>query len=120
MRVLLVVDYSAGSNHTVREFAERSWPSGMVVRLLSVVENIPPSAAELWFDAGGSFEAVMKARKENCEELVANMAGLLRAKGFTVEEAVRCGRRRKVIATEAKAWSAELVIIGSQGFRDME
>ena len=115
IRILLVVDYSLGSDHAVREFAERKWPDRTIVRVLSVVENAPPSAAELWFDAGGSLEAVLNARKGNSEELVTGMARLLRAKGITAETAVRRGRPRKVIAAEAKAWSADRVIIGSQG-----
>ena len=115
MRALLVVDHSPRSDRAVTEFAERRWPPDTIVRVLAVVENVPPSAAELWFDAGGSLEAVLKARKEKSEDLVANIAGLLRAKGFTAETAVRHGRPRKTIAMEAKAWLADVVVIGSRG-----
>ncbi|MGA2263253.1 MAG: hypothetical protein ABSH28_17695 [Acidobacteriota bacterium] len=45
MRILLVVDYSLSSDHAVTEFAERRWPPGTIVRVLSVVVNVPPSAS---------------------------------------------------------------------------
>lgn len=115
MRVLLVVDYSPRSDRAVAEFAQRRWPPGTIVRVLSVVENVPPSAAELWFDAGGSLEAVSTARKERSEDLVANVAGLLRANGFAAETAVREGRRHQTIAIEAKAWPADMVVFAYQG-----
>jgi nucleotide-binding universal stress UspA family protein len=120
MRVLLVVDYSRGSGNVATEFAERRWPPGTIVRVLSVVENVPPSAAELWFDAGGNLEAVFNARKERSEELVAKVAGMLSAKGFIAETVVRHGRLRKVIAAESKAWPADMIIEGSRGMPDIK
>ena len=120
MRILLVVDYSPDSDHAVTEFAERRWPPGTIVRVLSVVENVPPSAAELWFDAGGNLEAVFRARKEKSEELAAKVAAVLSAKGFTAETVVRHGRPRKVIAAEAKAWPADMIIEGARGMPDIK
>lgn len=110
MRILLVVDYSPGSGRAVKEFAERRWPPGTIVRVLSIVENLPPSAVELWFDAGGSLKAVLQDRKDRSEELVSKTTDLLRAKGLIAETIVRNGRRRKVIADEAKSWLADNII----------
>jgi nucleotide-binding universal stress UspA family protein len=119
MRILVVVDYSPRSHDAVRELAGHRWPHGTIVRVLSVVENIPPSAAELWFYSGGSLEAVLEARKARSEELVTEMAALVSANGLTVEAAVRYGRPRKVIAAEAKAWRADMIIIGWRHMRDV-
>ncbi len=110
MRIILVIDYSRRSERVVREVAERSWPSGTVIRVLAVVDNAPPSAAELWFDAGGSLETVMQIRKERSEKLADEAAAVLRAKGLTVETSVRAGRVRRAIKDEAKQWAADLVI----------
>jgi hypothetical protein len=120
MRVLLAVDYSSGSDRRVEEFAERPWPADTIVRVLVIVENIPPSAAELWFDAGGSLEAVLQARREKAEELVLKAAGMLRKKGLTVETAVRSGRRRKSIAQEVQSWPADMLIDVSRGMPDIK
>ncbi len=110
MRILLVVDFSYRSTVKAVDIATRSWPAGTVVRVLSVVEKLPPSAAELWFDAGGSLEAVLEARKERAAELVLRVSDLLRQEGLIAETAVRIGRRRKIIVEEAKSCEADLII----------
>lgn len=112
MKIILAIDYSSDSERAVKELAARPWPPGTVVRVLSIVQNIPPSAAELWSDAGGSLEVVLQKRLERAEELTLNAAEFLRAKGLTAETVVRKGRPRGVIADEAKAWPADLIIKG--------
>ncbi len=110
MRILLVVDFSPGTPSRLAEFAAREWPVHAIVRVLAVVEKIPPSAAELWFDAQGSLEEVLIERRKRAEELTLESAAFLRGKGLTVETAVRTGRRRKEIGLEAKSWRADLVV----------
>jgi nucleotide-binding universal stress UspA family protein len=115
MRVLLAIDFSPVSDRTIKACAERSWPEGTVVRVMGVVEKIPPSAAELWYDAAGNLEEVWQARKERVEELALKTAEVLRSKGLRTETSVRTGRRRKEIALEAKSWSADFIIDASHG-----
>jgi nucleotide-binding universal stress UspA family protein len=110
MRIILVIDYSRRSERIVRELAERPWPCTTVIRVLAMVENTPPSAAELWFDAAGSLETVMQTRKERSGKLADEAAAVLRAKGLTVETSVRAGRVRRAIKEEVKQWPADLVI----------
>ncbi len=110
MRILLVANFSSDSDRAIAGLAEQAKPAGTLVRVLSVVERIPPSAAELWFDAGGSLQAVSAARMERAEELVLTAAAALRKSGLAVETAVRTGRRRRVVAREARSWLADLVV----------
>ena len=110
MRILLVVDFSPESEKRVAEFASRVWPPGTVVRVLAIAEKIPPSAAELWFDAEGSLNEVLQARKQQANELACKMSSLLTEKGMTVEIAVRTGKRRKETALEAKSWRPDLIV----------
>jgi nucleotide-binding universal stress UspA family protein len=110
MRVILPIDFSTRSERVVREAAEREWPPHTEVLVLGAVDNIPPSAAELYFDAGGSLDAVMAARQGRVEELVARAAGVLRAKGLTIKTRVRRGRQRKALATEIKGAPADLIL----------
>jgi len=112
MKIILAIDYSSDSERAVQKIAERPWPPGTVVRVLSMVQNIPPSAAELWFDAGGSLEVVLQKRLERAEELTLKATEFLCAKGLRAETVVRRGRPRRVIADEAKAWLADLIIKG--------
>jgi len=115
MRVLLAIDFSPVSDRTVKECAGRAWPAGTIVRVLGVVERLVPSAAELWYDAAGSLEAVWQARHERAEEHVHKVAAMLENKGLTTETLVQTGRRRKVIALAAKSWSADVVIDAARG-----
>ena len=109
-RVLFAVDFTPDVKRKAQKLAETAWPPGTIVRILSAVESIPPAAAELWFDCDGSLPAVMEARRERCEELVAATAEVLRTKGIEVETAVRFGRMRRVVAREAKAWQANVIV----------
>lgn len=120
MRVLLAVNFSPVSDRTVKECAGRSWPPGTILRVLGVVEQIPPSAAELWYDAAGSLKAVWQARREQAEELVLKAADVLRNKGLKAETLVRTGRRRKTIALEAKSWPADIIIDAAHGMPKLE
>ncbi len=115
MKVLLAVNFSQVSERTVRSCAERAWPPNTVLRVLGIVDKIPPSAAELWYDAAGDLDAVWLARKKLVEEIVQEAAEVLRHKGLSVETAVMVGRRRRTIAVETRLWSADIVINGAQG-----
>ena len=115
MRVLLTIDFSPVSDRTGKACAERAWPADTIVRVLGIVEKIPPSAVELWHDAGGSLEAVWQARRECTEELVLKAAGVLGNMGLTTEISIRTGKRRKMIALEAKFWPADIMIDAAQG-----
>jgi nucleotide-binding universal stress UspA family protein len=110
MKVILPIDFSPRSERLIRAAAEREWPPHTELVVLGAVDNIPPSAAELYFDAGGSLATVMEVRRERVEELVAGVAGMLRNQGLTVETRVRRGRMRKALAAEIKDAPADLVL----------
>jgi nucleotide-binding universal stress UspA family protein len=120
MRVLLAINFSPVSDRTVRECAERTWPAGTVMRVIGAVEKIPPSAAELWYDAAGSLKAVWRARREQIEEIVLKTAEMLRNRGLTAETSVQTGRRRKAIALEARSWPADIIIDAAHGMPKIE
>jgi nucleotide-binding universal stress UspA family protein len=109
MRVILPIDFSSRSERRIEEAAARSWLPHTEILVLGAVDNIPPSAAELYFDAGGSLDAVMEARQGRVEELVGEAARVLRAKGLSVETRVRRGKLRHALATEIKDAPADLV-----------
>jgi hypothetical protein len=58
MKLLLAIDDSEYSAAALKEVAKRPWPPKTIVRIISVVEPVPPPAAELWYDASGSLERV--------------------------------------------------------------
>lgn len=110
MKVVLPIDFSPKSERLIRQAAEREWPPGTEMLVLGAVDNIPPSAAELYFDAGGSVNALMEARQRRVEGLVAEAAGVLRGSGLAVETRVRRGRMRRALAAEIREAPANLVL----------
>jgi nucleotide-binding universal stress UspA family protein len=109
-KILLVVNYSPDCDRAIDQLLKRQWPSGTTIRVLAVVDNTPPSAAELFFDAGGNLDEVMKARKERAEELALQEAEKLRQIGLGGGTSVRTGRRRKEIVAEKKSWVADVIL----------
>jgi general stress protein 26/nucleotide-binding universal stress UspA family protein len=116
MKILLAVDDSSYSSEAVKEVAARSWPPGTIVRVLSAVEDIPPPATELWYDAGGSLEIANQELTERFEQLTRRTVESLAAAGLNAEPLVRHGDPRSVIVEEAKEWGADLIVLGSHGY----
>jgi nucleotide-binding universal stress UspA family protein len=115
MRVLLAVDHSKYSEAAIKEVETRPWPARSTVRVLSVVEPLPPPAAELWFDGRGSLDLAHKELRQRAGEFVKRIVTRLKKKRLRVEAAVRDGHPRTVIVDEARKWSADLIVLGSHG-----
>jgi nucleotide-binding universal stress UspA family protein len=116
MKLLLATDHSEYSAEAVKEVAKRPWPPKAIVRVVSVVEPVPPSAAELWYDASGSLEQVQQEMTKRVTELNQKTSERLKRKGLKIESAVRQGDARSVIVDEARKWSADLIVLGSHGY----
>ena len=116
MKLLLAIDNSKYSAEAIKEVANRVWPPKTIVRVISVVEPVPPPAAELWYDASGSLERVQQEMVKRATELTQKTTERLKRKGLQIESAVREGDARSVIVDEARKWSADLVVLGSHGY----
>jgi nucleotide-binding universal stress UspA family protein len=116
MKLLLAVDNSEYSAAAIKEVANRPWPPKTIVRVISVVESVPPPAAELWYDASGSFERVQQAMTKRAAELTQKTSESLKSKGLKIEAAVREGDARSAIVDEARKWPADLIVLGSHGY----
>jgi general stress protein 26/nucleotide-binding universal stress UspA family protein len=120
MKILLAMDDSPYSSEAVREIARRKWPAGTTVRVLSAVEDIPPPATELWYDAGGGLETANQELTERFEQLTRRTAESLADAGLHAEPLVRHGDPRSVIVEEAKEWGADLIVLGSHGYKGLK
>lgn len=116
MKLLLAVDNSKYSAEVIKEVTRRLWPPKTIVRVLSVVEPVPPPAAELWYDASGSLERARQEMVKHAKELTRKASERLKRKGLKVELVVREGDARSEIVDEAQKWSADLVVLGSHGY----
>jgi nucleotide-binding universal stress UspA family protein len=115
MKILLAVDDSQYSAAAAEAVAARPWPAGTTVRVLSVVEDVSPPAAELWYGAGDMLERARQEMQTRAKRLTDGVAELLRACGLAAETAVGHGDARSRIVDEAKAWDSDLIVVGSHG-----
>jgi nucleotide-binding universal stress UspA family protein len=123
LKILLAVDGSSCSNAAVAEVARRPWPADTQVRVISVLEPAAPLVAEPYIVAGSYFEEVERITRQQAEAAVAQATERLRAKGASklqVSSEVMPGSARRVIVEEAEAWQADLIVVGSHGYRTWE
>jgi nucleotide-binding universal stress UspA family protein len=111
MNVLWPVDAWISQESVIETISAQWQTPGTIVRLLAVVEPIPPPPETLWYDAGGNLERVLELREENASAMLQGIAESLSARGFAVESVVRRGRPRRLVALEAREWPADLVLL---------
>ena len=123
MKILLAVDGSMCSDAAVAEVAQRPWPKGSEVKIISVAElpHLPvlkPESLPLHYE-----EEIKKAAYDRASALVANAADTLRqstSQDLQLTTEVIMDSPKEAIIEEAERWHADLVIVGSHGYRGYE
>ncbi len=116
MKIILAVDGSPNSEDAAGFITEHKWAGETNVRVLTVVENIPPRAFASWHGSHGVLEEMRREETADAKRLVERVAGELQTGGVTAEAVVRHGDPRTVIVEEAVSWSADLIVVGAQGY----
>ena len=117
-RLLLGIDGSAYSQAAARSIAERPWPEGAELKILSVVEQMIP-AMDPWFAAGEVIERMMIENRKQCEEAVSLTHNLVANSDLSTTTSVLLGTPKWRLIDEAKEWKADLVVLGSHGRRGL-
>lgn len=120
MKILLAVDGSECSDAAVTEVARRSWPTGSEVRIFSAADLpvrlmaggdvLPPRVAE----------DLEQATRVQAEAAVAHALSIFREQAINelpVATAVVVDSARDAILDEAERWGADLIVVGSHGYR---
>jgi nucleotide-binding universal stress UspA family protein len=115
MKILLAVDGSESSADTVEAVASRPWPTGTVVRVLSVIKPMALLTPEIAIYSSENLESGQQKAIENAREFTNRMCDWLLSSGLSAETAVHSGEPRSVILEEAQQWDADLIVIGSHG-----
>lgn len=115
MKILLAVDGSGGSADTVEAVASRPWPTGTIVRVVSVVIPIALLTPEIAIYSSESLATGQQKATENAREFTTRIGDWLLSSGITAETAVHSGEPRSVILDEALEWDADLIVVGSHG-----
>ena len=123
MKILLATDGSPCSEAAIEEVALRTWPGDTQVRVVSIAETPAPLIAEPHLMASGYFEEAEKLCRRQAEEAVRLAAAKLgsgRQGGPLVSTQVLKGSPKRTIVEEAESWGADLIVVGSHGYRSWE
>jgi nucleotide-binding universal stress UspA family protein len=107
MRILVAVDGSRYSVDVVDAVLAHQWPTGSLVRVLSVVEP-----EQFGLNPG---EEIRSSPMQATEELVEFVASSLASHGLSVDTIVKPGDPREMVVNEAEDWQANLIVIGAYG-----
>ena len=116
MKILLATDGSEYSMAAAQSVAKRPWPDYSEVKVISVVHAGDP-VGEPW---KGTPEDIARIESESLsqgEDDVAAAQRVLADAGLKALGQVLRGYPKSIIVDEAKAWGADLIVVGSHGWR---
>jgi nucleotide-binding universal stress UspA family protein len=114
MKILVATDGSKYSEAAVRSVAERPWPKGTNIKLVSVIDPYELIIGPLY----GVAEVIGHAdevKKYLAQEALSSAGKILNSAGLKSAGAALTGDAKARIIDEAKQWGADLVVVGAQG-----
>jgi len=122
MKILLAIDGSSCSDAAVRDVANKPWPAGSEVKIVSVVEPVLLPAVETWVPPENYIEALEKAGDDQARRIVNKAADQVREEQgnkLRVSTEIVRGHPKHAIIDEADAFGSDLIVVGSHGYRGL-
>jgi nucleotide-binding universal stress UspA family protein len=127
MKILVGTDGSEWSMAAVRSVAQRPWPAATQVRVISVVPLIVPLGqtvpiAPTYYPSSVMHDELLKITRGRAEQAVAKADAILGTTGIRPirGESLPFGDAREIVLDEAKSWGADLIVLGSRGYRGID
>src|ERR1043165_5576742 len=124
MKIVLAVDGSSCSDAAVDEVARRPWPADSQARIISVMELPAPLTSEPWIPSVEYMKEAEAAERARAEKTLSAAAAKLRkgigSKPLSITTEVLRGSPKRVIVEEAGKGGADLIVVGSHGYRSWE
>lgn len=119
-KILLATDGSGYSDVAAQSIADRPWPAGTEVRVVSAVQLLLPTANALFDLPLVDTQVIEDARAEAMKrtlDAIARSTKILSAAALTVTDSVSVlfENPREIILQEAATWGANLIVLGSHG-----
>ncbi|HEU0178031.1 MAG TPA: universal stress protein [Blastocatellia bacterium] len=119
MKILLATDGSDCSKAAVNSVAERPWPEGSEVKVISVMEVPYAPTTETWVLPDNYYTELERVAKEQAAAAVKDAVERIKsgkASGLEIVTKIISGSAREVILDEAERWDADLIVLGSHGY----
>jgi nucleotide-binding universal stress UspA family protein len=119
MKILLATDGSDCSKAAVNSVAERPWPEGSEVMIVSATEIPNAPMSEAWVLPDSYYTQLDGVAKAQAEAAVNGAAWRIKAgntPGLEVITVIKNGHAKEVILDEAEKWGADLIVLGSHGY----
>ena len=122
MKILLAIDGSSFSDTAVNEIAVRPWPPESEVKIISVVEPPLLPTIETWVPPDNYIEALEQAGEDQARSIVGKAADLINKEQgdkLRVTTDIVKGHPKPGIIDVAEEWNADLIVVGSHGYRGL-
>ena len=123
MKVLLAIDGSQCSDEATDQISDRPWPEGSEVKVLSAFELPLPPTPEGWALPASYLDEMDRVARDHAKAVVERAERKLKSKldkAVTISSEFLPGPSRTVILDEAEKWNADLIVVGSHGYRAWE
>jgi len=123
MKILLAVDGSLCSDEAIEEIGRRPWPAGSEVKVLTAFELPLPPTPEAWALPPSYLDEMDRSARKHAQAIVARAVEKLKSRlddAVVVDGEFLPGPPRIVILDEAESWGADLIVVGSHGYRAWE
>lgn len=123
MKILLAVDGSACGEKAIEEVVNRPWPAGSEVCVLSAIHLPMTPTPETWALPDSYYAHAEKVGRQHAEEITSDAVAQLKESNsarevpLTIISKAIIGHAEETIIGTAKEWGADLIVLGSHGYR---
>lgn len=114
------------SEAAVAEVAALPWPPDSEARIISIIGFYALAAPEGWLVPESYYENLLQRQQEQARNAVAQAERQIiasnerRAEPLKVSTEIINGDPREAIPQEAASWQADLIVVGSHGWRGLK
>jgi nucleotide-binding universal stress UspA family protein len=120
LRIVVGVDGSAHSAQAVRAVAQRTWPQGTVVHVVTAMDMAISTTIPTIMATQGGLPSIVEDERGWMRKLVDAAADELREAGLEAAPRVLDGDPKSVLIDEAEQWGADCIFVGAKGHGRLE